>query len=321
MNKKYLLTCFLIPACAQLLSACGKSDVPEGYFTLNEITEGDETVKEKDLDDYGLEGSYLVFDEDGEGYIMLLDTASDISFNKKDQTVETKYGEVAFKKDGKNVILSDGQVSMTFKKSKKDAPQKPDKADFGKKKPQADADDGTDDIDWDAVMGVEGDALGTFWNDKWFGWWELDGNINEWDQYEDIKFPVLATTSLDSDGTGNIYLWDNDGMLADVTCSNNGYGLTEYGTMLSESGEFFGEPIEHADWNIDPGIYDDHKGYIRIDAYYRDKDGNNLFSYTIHLVKWGLPWDDFDEDELPDNYEWYMDQINSGNQQPETMPE
>ncbi len=314
MKKRSLLIGAIISFAALALAGCG-SKMPEGYYTLNEITEGDVTVKEKDLDDYGLDESYIVFEEEGDGYLVLLDTPSDFTYDKKHGTIDTPFGEVSIKSDSKTVTLSDSQVTMVFKKSKKDAPEKPD-APFAEGAYQG----GGEDIDWDDAMGIDRDALHEFWNDNWFGWWEIDGNINEWDAYEDVKYPVLGWSTLDEDGNGEIYLWDNDGTLADVYCSNNGFGLTEYGTMLSESGEFYDKELEHADWNIDPGVYD-HDNYICIDGTYRNEEGELEFYYTIHLVKWGQEWSDFDEDELPDEYDWYLEMIENGEEMPEELPE
>lgn len=317
MKKRSLIFgALLIAAC--VLAGCKSSKAPEGYYTLTSITEGDTTVKEKNLDEYGLEDSYIVFEEGGDGYLVLLDMPTDFSFDKKKGILETSYGDVKLVNNGKTVTLSDSQVSMEFKKSKEDAPEKPDDS-YVAQNPANPA-GGGDDTDWDEIMGIDRSAMETFWNGEWFGWWELNGNINEWDQYEDVKYPVFATTSLDSEGNGEIYLWDNDGELADVICSNNGYGLTELGTMLSESGSFYDRPLEHADWNIDPGI-DQHEGAFQIDAYYRDENGDILFDYTIHLVKWGLPWSDFEKDELPDEYDWYMDLVDRGEPMPDKLPE
>ena len=320
MKKRSLIFGTLLIA-VLALAGCKSSKAPEGYYTLKTITEGDTTVKEKDLDEYGLEDSYVVFEDGGDGYLVLLDTPTDFSFNKKKGILETSYGDVTLINNGKTVTLADGQVSMEFQKSKDDIPERPDAGLYA----YTDGDGyqnpvGGDDTDWDEIMGIDRSAMETFWNGEWFGWWELNGMINEWDQYEGVKYPVLATTSLDSDGNGEIYLWDNDGELADVICTNNGYGLTELGTMVSESGTFYDKELEHADWNIDPGI-DQHEGAFQIDAYYRDEEGHALFDYTIHLVKWGYTWSDFDEDELPDEYDWYMEQIENGNPMPDSLPE
>ncbi|MBR6451812.1 MAG: hypothetical protein IKS87_03835 [Lachnospiraceae bacterium] len=312
MKKRLLMIGGLVASVAFFLAGCG-SKTPEGYFTLSEITEGDETVKEKDLSDYGMEDSYAVFEDDGDGYLVFMDVPSDFTYDEKNGVLDTDFGEIAIKSDGKTVRLADGQVTLTFKKSKKDAPEKPEM-------PDADYESEGEGDDWTDPESDPGDEpMLAFWNDDWYGWWELNGMINEWDKLEYIKFSVLATTTLNDDGTGTIKLWDNDLLLAEVDCSNNGHGLTEYGTMLSEDGYFYEGPLGHADWNIDPGVYD-HEDSITIDGNYYE-DGDLAFTYTIHLVKWGSTWDDYDEDELPDDYDWYLDMIDQGEPMPDELPE
>ncbi len=317
MKKRLLMIGGLIASLAFFLTGCGNK-TPEGYYTLSEITEGDETVKEKDLSDYGMEESYAVFEEDGDGYLVFMDVPSDFSYDKKNGTLDTEYGEIAIESDGKTVRLSDGQVLLTFKKSKKDAPEKPEAVDTDYLTDGGDG--GWDDPGSDAPESDPGDEpILAFWNDDWYGWWELNGMMNDWDKLDDIKFSVLATTTLDDSGHGTIKLWDNDTVLAEVDCSNNGYGLTENGTMVSEDGYFYEGPLEHADWNIDPGVYG-HENSFTIDGYYYE-DGETAFSYTMHFVKWGYTWDDYDEDELPDDYDWYLDMIDQGEPMPDKLPE
>ena len=319
INKKLTIGSLILIA-ALALAGCGsKTKVSEGYYVLSEITEGDVTVSEKDLDEYGLEDSYLVFDDSGDGYMVLMDTPNDFTYNKKKGVMETYFGDVNVTTKGKTVTLSDSEVSMTFTKSKKDAPKKPDYP------LSDDTDEWTTDggdgggFDWGGSSGGYADACQEYWNADWFGWWELNGFMNDWDQYEDQKFSVLARSELDADGNGRIVLYDSEGELADAVCSNNGHGLTDAGTMISESGYFLDKDLGHADWNIDPGTSPgDHDDYIYIDGHYEDENGG--FTYTIHLVKWGTKWDGFDQDELPDDYEWYLEQINSGASMPDEVP-
>ncbi|MBQ7581910.1 MAG: hypothetical protein IJU25_03735 [Lachnospiraceae bacterium] len=332
MTKKKWIMCALILAAALTFAGCGdKSKVPQGYYILSEITEGNVTVSEKDLDDYGLEDSYVVFEKGGDGYLVLIDTPSDFTYNKKKGILETEYGDVALSASKKTVTLSDSRVSMTFEKSKEDAPKKPKVFKAGADEPfPLDGDDmydddfyddGPDDDFYDDGSDEETEEILKFWNGDWFGWWEVDGFMNEYDQFEGQKFSILATSELGADGTGRIVIKDGEGVMADVECSNNGYGLTDVGTMVSESGTFIDWDIAHADWNIDPGTYPDkHDGYLEIDGRVEDENGDRLFSYTIHLVKWGLPWDGFDEEDLPEDYDWYIDQINSGKSMPDECP-
>ena len=325
MTKKKFLTGGLILTAAFMLAGCGsKSKANEGYYPLTEITEGDVTVSEKDLDEYGLEDSYAVFYDDGDGYLVLMDTPSDFTYDKKKEVLNTDFGEVSISVKGKTVTLSDSQVSMTFTKSKESTPEKPDYPSFDG---AAWATDGGDDWSGGSSGGSGGEAVVSdaaldFWNDYWFGWMEIDGFMNEYDQYEGIKYPMLAYTTLEADGTGTMLLWDNGGHWAEIDCSNNGHGLTDLGTMVSESGYFYDYDLGHADWNIDPGTDPKKReNYVYIDGRCEDENGEHLFTYDIHLVKWGQTWDGFDDDELPDEYYWYLQQFEDVVYVPDQLPE
>ena len=175
---------------------------------------------------------------------------------------------------------------------------------------------------WDddyTYSGSSDDALLEFWNGDWYGWWELNALDDKWERLEDYKYSIMARTYLDSDGDGWIYLWDNDGDFADVTCTNNGSGLTEYGTMVSESGYFFDGLIEHADWSIDPGLCP-HEDSFEITGYYWE-DGERQFDYTFHFARWGCLWEDYEEEELPNDWDWYVDMVKAGKPMPDLMPE
>ncbi|MCR5501949.1 MAG: hypothetical protein K6F53_02990 [Lachnospiraceae bacterium] len=166
------------------------------------------------------------------------------------------------------------------------------------------------------------DPLLDFWNDYWFGWIKIEGMTDEWRKYDDEKFPVLGRSALNEDGSGYIYLWDNESMVAEVQCSNNGYGLSEAGTMVSESGQIFSKPAAHADWSVDPGIYD-LDNYVRIDGRFYDDNDDLQFFYEVHLVRWGESWDHLDAELLPAEkyYEWYQEQIDKGVTTPTFLPE
>ena len=321
MVRKWLVLCAVVTGAVLALTGCGEGGVPEGYFVLDKITEGDVTVEDEDLEEYGLDDSYAVFDEDGDGYLVLLNRAYDFTYNKKQGTLDSDFGEIALSNDGKTVSLADGKVSMVFIKSKKDAPEKPGgsyTASNGGKKPGNDGE-----VDLDAIMGVDRGSMEEFWNSDWYGWWEVDGFMNEYDQFDGMKFSVLGHSTLDADGNGTIHIWDNGADVMDVVCSNNGYGLTEYGTMVAESGTMVTSPVEHADFTIDPGPGDPdtYEGYIYFNGRMEDENGDLLFTYDIHLVKWGIPWTDIPEDQRPNDYDWYQKQIDQGKSMPDKLPE
>ena len=296
----------LISMTAFTLSGCGSKEL-DGYFTLDSVNEDGDVVKGDDLSDYGLDDCYVVFDDD-EGYLVVMGSPEDFTYDSDDGIISTSHGDVSVRVSGSKVILEDSKVSMTFKKSKDKKPKKPEAV-----KVERPADAGSPNAA--ASSGSSASDIVSFWSGGWYGWWEIHAWSDKYDAYEDAKYPILASTWLTDNGEGGIFLWDSDGALGNVTCSNNGSGLTEYGTMVSESGTFFDGPIEHADWLIDPGLYD-HSNYIQIEGHHYEDD-DLQFDYTIHLVKWGEKWDDFNEDELPVDYDWYLDAINNGMSMPE----
>lgn len=160
--------------------------------------------------------------------------------------------------------------------------------------------------------------INDFWNGYWFGYWTLDAYSDDYEYMEDYKFAVLGASEMDKAGNTEIYLWDNDYQIAEVKGTNNGYGLTEFGTFISESGFFWdGDDLGHADWNVDPGI-EKHNGSILIDGIC-SYDGEKQFRYEIRLVKWGYKWEDFHSTDLPDEYSWYLEQLDNGVTDPNTI--
>ncbi len=159
-----------------------------------------------------------------------------------------------------------------------------------------------------------------FWNGDWYGWWEIDGWTDEWKKLNDYKFDIMANTwyNVETNEAG-IRLWDNDTELGLVNGDISG-GLFRFGNFRSEEGYFYKQDIAHADWMIDPGMYD-HLAYLQIEGRYRDENDDIQFDYTIHLVKWGYRWEDFEEEELPNHWDWYTKLVENGDSMPETMPE
>ncbi|MBO4900860.1 MAG: hypothetical protein J5509_11285 [Lachnospiraceae bacterium] len=353
------------------LTGCG-SKAPDGYYVLSEFQKGSETVKAEDLSKYGLDGTYVVMN-DGSGFMVIMDTPTDLTFDKDAGVLKTSSGDIQVSASGKNLTLADATIKMIFTKSSDSAPSKPPYPTI--KVPEAPGSDDYDDtygeypeefdlysfgpysqlkdlypdVDWDnfdwysydwlkdpydlqsffenedywdddyTYTGSSDDSMIEYWNDDWYGWWELSAWDSKWDRLEDYKYSIMAKSYLDSDGEGWFYLWDNDGEFADVVCSNNGSGLTDVGTMVSESGTFYEGEIEHADWSIDPGTCN-HDDSIEIYGYYYEDD-ELQFSYTFHLAKWGCLWEDYEEEELPNDWDWYVDLVKAGKPMPEWMPD
>lgn len=357
-RTKIAFTTLFALAASLAICGCGSKDL-KGYYTLTGVNEEGKQVSEDDLSDYGLEDSYVVFDGD-KGYLVVMDTPQDFEYDAEKGVISTSFGDVNVKVSGKKVTLEDSKFSMTFAKSGDDAPAKPESktataaaSDGATSDALAGTGEGAegtassiDDFDWAnfdsenydwandpdgivAMMTQDGDGAGdagaaeslySFWDGDWYGWYEIEAHTDKFKKMEGIKASVMARITQNEDGSGTVTLWDNEGEFANVTTSNNGSGLTNLGTMLSESGTCFDRPIGHADWNVDPGLFH-HNNYICIEAKAYDNNDDFQFRYIIHLVKWGSLWDDFDEAELPNGYDWYKEQVEAGNPMPSTMPE
>jgi hypothetical protein len=120
------------------------------------------------------------------------------------------------------------------------------------------------------------------------------------------------TLDINTDGTGSIVIWDEDygkdDPIAEVEVSVSNYaGVTR---IVSESGQFMGDAIEHADWLFysDATDYKDSLGFT---VTYED-DSTKMDCYFF-LRQWGTIWDDVEEKDLPGYYEsWYLPLIKNG---------
>ena len=120
------------------------------------------------------------------------------------------------------------------------------------------------------------------------------------------------TLDINTDGTGSIIIWDEDygkdDPIAEVEVSVSNYaGVTR---IVSESGQFMGDVVEHADWLFysDATDYKDTLGFT---VTYED-DETKMDCYFF-LRQWGTIWDDVEEADIPGFYEsWYLPLLNDG---------
>lgn len=152
--------------------------------------------------------------------------------------------------------------------------------------------------------------LQEWWDGDWYGYWEPHSVSEGYEHLDDGRWDVFAKIEINKDDTGVIYLWEDGEDFAKVNITVSEYGLSDKGAAVSESGNYWnGYEIGHADWIIDPGIYN-YENYMVIDGRYDDDEGDG-FNYVVYLRPWGLLWNDFPEDERPPWYEdWYLDYYN-----------
>lgn len=330
--RKAALGTMLLTGMAILLTGCGSSSLPEGYWTLTGMSEGDEEVKEKDLDDYGLDDAYISTDDDGSGYVVFFDVPADFTCDEDKEELVFDTGKVSYSLSGKKLTLSDKKTTMTFTKSSKDAPKKPKNVDSvsysikGSSKKSGSSDSSaSSDMD-DLLNGNDSSGsseLEDFWEGDWYGYMTLNAWDDYWEPYEDDDYPIMCRVELDDDlENGTITLWDSampyDDPIAKVDVSTRDGLDPVKGELMSEGGYFLDDQLEHSDWMIDPATYSEYSDYMRIDAYYYDSKDELVMDYTIHLKKWGADWSDFDQE--PPKYDWYKKLVDKGESMPEEMP-
>lgn len=172
------------------------------------------------------------------------------------------------------------------------------------------------------------DPMLNFWEGDWYGWWVIWSGDGYYADMEDDGWEAFAHIDVNEDYTGTVTLWDTDTTrddpLAVVEVSFRS-GISEYGTIISESGWFINDEVEHADWNCDVGasmvrMFD---SMIAIDSYYYDPDNpDDSFNYVFILRPWGMDWEDvrgvdaegtYYSDMMPFEYDsWYLPLIESG---------
>lgn len=150
-----------------------------------------------------------------------------------------------------------------------------------------------------------------YWSGDYYGWWVID-NVNSGDAEVGAWWDACMTLDIASDGSGFITIWDEDygkdDPIAEVAVSvsvTNGVAR-----IVSESGQFMGMEVEHADWLFysDSTDYKDTLGFF---ANYADAELD--VDYYFFLRQWGTIWDDVEENDLPYYYDsWYLPLLNEG---------
>ena len=166
-----------------------------------------------------------------------------------------------------------------------------------------------------------GDELLEWWNGDWYGWWIMTACYGTYEELEGEWWDACAVIDIGTDYTGTVTLWDESYdrsvPMISASVSLHEAGTGEYGTVMSEGGDFAGMPLEHADWIVDPGLLD-YPDMIHIDGSYEDSEGE--FAYDIYLRPWGVYWDDVTEEDLPYLYDsWYLPLVDAGEPMPDRI--
>ena len=151
-----------------------------------------------------------------------------------------------------------------------------------------------------------------YWEGDYYGWWQFDNVITGNSAAQGNRWDCCMTLDVNADGTGTIIIWDEDygkdDPIAEVAVTVTNYtGATR---IVSESGQFMGCEVAHADWLF----YSDASNYkdtLNFWAMYEDSD--TKIDCRFFLRQWGTVWDDVKEWDIPGYYEsWYLPLIDNG---------
>ena len=150
-----------------------------------------------------------------------------------------------------------------------------------------------------------------YWEGDYYGWWCID-NVNSGDAEVGAWWDACMTLDIFSNGGGFITIWDEDygkdDPIAEVAVS---VSVTDgVARIVSESGQFMGMEVEHADWLF----YSDSTDYKDTLGFFANYENSNMnVDYYFFLRQWGTVWDDVEENDLPGYYyNWYLPLIEDG---------
>ena len=330
---------------ALVLTGCGSKKVSEGYWELSEVSEGKTTVKGDALEDYGLEEAYIVTQDSGEGYAVLFGNPVDFTVNEDKGVMKFDTGNVDYKLSGKNLTLADSNITMVFKKSKEEAPEKPAEVALSAK-PQTGSQNDDIKVDWDVDAANnkdenEGESENKdsnagpydlsysnpreYFEGDWYGWMTVDGRTDFWKQIDGEVYDIMCKVEMDDDNFGTVTIFDA-GMpyekpMARVKVVVNDSGSDpKKGYMTDDNSGFFldGDFDMHNKWDIDPGATD-WSNYMMIAGTYVDGNEEDAMDYVFHFKKWGDDWSDFPQ--KPPHFDWYKKLIDAGEPMPAAPPE
>ena len=251
------------------------------YVAISGVTSGTQ-MNESTINQMG--GVSLVLNGDGTGTFEMFGQSDEITY---DDTTITRYNTpMAYTVDGDYLHLQVSEDIEFTLMTKMDAMNRPQEE-------------------------LTLDDMG-YWEGDYYGWWIIDNVIEGNSAAQGNWWDCCMTLDIQSDGSGLITIWDEDygkdDPIAEVEVSVSTYqGVTR---IVSESGQFMGDNVEHADWLFysDATDYKDSLGFT---VTYED-DELKMDCYFF-LRRWGTIWDDVEEAYMPGHYEeWYLPLIENG---------
>jgi hypothetical protein len=264
-----------------------KTSGDTGYYVLDQATEDGETMTGDEFREMGFD-YYVLLNEDGTAVCQTDDIATG-TWDKGVMKLRSEGGDTAnieYEINGDELTIDWGGLIMIYVRSSGTPP----------------------------TLIVSGETSGAgklselqeWWDGDWYGYWEPHSVTDDYNHLDEGRWDCYATIKMNPDNTGVIYLWEDGEDFATVDITLSEYGVGDKGAAMSESGHYWnGDEIGHADWIIDPGIYD-YEDYMVIDGRYVDEDDEGFY-YMVYLRPWGQLWEENPEDERPPWYEdWYL---------------
>lgn len=258
--KKFLA---LLLAVVMLLSlaACGDSskdddddkkdkaeDTKAGYYVLESMSEGDETLTAEDLEEYGMEVTMTLY-EDGTGVLSMYGEDVEAEWDEDSITVDGDEAELKF--SGKKATITIEESSMVFVKSGKAPASSSDNKDKDDDQPAKDNTDIESDSPEDAIVGtwVAEIDCSDLMNDMMAE--SMGEDIADYMDFDGVILEVTMTFT--EDGECSMIFTDDalDAYADDVTeCLLD--GLFEYmDDLLAEDGTPLEEFLEESDMTFE----------------------------------------------------------------------
>ncbi|HHX37708.1 MAG TPA: hypothetical protein GX717_06990 [Clostridiaceae bacterium] len=173
----------------------------------------------------------------------------------------------------------------------------------------------------DTPSGEYADQI-AYWNGDWYGWWWITSAEGDWAHLSEKYYDMYCTIEIDNNGEGYMEFWDDDAGLMKVEVVLDTNNNTEHGILTNTAGYLWDFDYDQGEWVIDVASTDYENMWTFEDTYIDptpDEAGSN-FDYFICMRPWGQSWEDVaDSGERPPGYDWYMDEISSGNAMPDGL--
>lgn len=271
--------------------------------------------------------SFVEFYEDGSGFISVMGEET-FDFTWDNGTLSANDEQLEYTFEGEELCIDFDGMVLVFVRGEK--PQVEDAH------PETPAETETPAQPETPTQPESSDNPYDWWGGDWYGWWAVWNGYGMLAEYTDTFWDAYAHIDVSGE-SGTVVLWDVDGSVTDplaVVDVSFRQGLNPCGTMVSEGGMFMDAPVDHANWNADPGASTTriYENMITIEGEYTNpNDPETTMEYIIILRPWGMEWEDvrngdnsgqYYDDMMPAYYDdWYIPLVEMGADMPDSYQE